>query len=115
MEMNLSLLFNTKSSANKFQEISKFPSVSRDYAFIVSDEIKYADIKKELKKSSALIKDINVFDIYKGENIKEGYLSLAINITIEPKDHTLKEDEINLIDKKIREAITLKLKGEIRQ
>ncbi|MBP5694139.1 MAG: phenylalanine--tRNA ligase subunit beta [Bacilli bacterium] len=115
MEVNLSLLFNTKSASNKFQEISKFPSVSRDYAFIVKDEIKYLDIKNQIKKASALIKEINVFDIYKGENIKSGYLSLAINVTIEPKDHTLKEEEINAIDKKIREVITLKLNGEIRQ
>lgn len=114
-EMNLSLLFKTRTGQNKFSDISKFPSVSRDYAFVIEETIPYQDIKREIKKASNLIKDINIFDIYKGEHIEKGHISIAINIVLESLDHTLKDEEINAVDKKIRDIITIKFRGEIRK
>ena len=114
LEMNLSLLFNTRSANNKFFEISKFPKVKRDYAFIVSEDYSYLSIKNEIKKASSLIKDIALFDIYKGENIKENHVSLALSITLEKMDSTLKEDEINALDNKIKEILITKFKAEFR-
>ena len=114
-EMNLSLLFKTRTAQNKFSDISKFPSVSRDYAFIIDEKVSYQDIKHEIKKASGLIKEINIFDIYKGEHIEKGHLSMAINVILESLDHTLKDEEINVVDKKIRDIITMKFRGEMRQ
>lgn len=115
MECDLSLLFVTKTKNNKFEPISVYPSSSRDYAFIVSKDIKFSDLKREIKKQSNIIKNVNVFDIYEGEHIKEGHVSLAIRITFEAKDHTLKDNEIVPIDLKIREILVSKFKTEIRQ
>lgn len=113
--MNLTLLFKTRTGQNKFSDISKFPSVSRDYAFVIDEKVSYQDIKHEIKKVSALIKEINIFDIYKGEHIEKGHLSIAINVILESLDHTLKDEEINVVDKKIRDIISIKFRGEIRQ
>lgn len=115
LEMNLGVLFASRSSNNKFTQISRFPTVTRDYAFIVKESLKYQDIKKELKKASSLIKDIALFDIYKGEHVKEGYVSLAVKVYFSSLDHTLKDEEIQAVDKKIREIISIKFVGEIRQ
>ena len=114
LEMNLSLLFNTRSANNKFNEISKYPSVRRDFAFIISKDLDYILIRNELKKASSLIKSISLFDIYEGEHIKEGYVSLALSLTYEAFDHTLKEDEINTLDNKIKEILLSKFKVEFR-
>ena len=115
LEMNLSLLFATRTAQNKFSEISKYPSVTRDYAFIVKEDVKYLDIRRELKKASSLIKDINVFDIYKGEHVETGSVSIALTVTLEAKDQTLTDNEISLVDNKIRDIISVKFKGAIRK
>ena len=114
LEMNLSLLFATRSANNKFSEISKYPSVRRDFAFVISKDIDYILVKNELKKASSLIKNISLFDIYEGEHIKEGYVSLALSLTYEALDHTLKEEEITSLDNKIKEILLSKFKAELR-
>ncbi len=114
LELDLSLLFKTKSSNNHFAEFNKYPTVSRDYAFVLDDQIKYSDIKNELKKGSSLISEIHIFDIYKGEHLEKNKVSIAISVLIDGKDHTLKEDEINAVDAKIRDTIKDKFNGSIR-
>ena len=115
MEINLSVLFNTKTAQVKFNEFSRFPSVRRDYAFVIKDDIKFQDLVKEIKKASSLIKDIKIFDIYKGINILPNHKSIAIAIFLSKLDATLKDEEINTVDKKIRDIISLKFNGEIRK
>ncbi len=114
LEMNLSLLFATRSANNKFMDISKFPKVKRDYAFIVSEEYPYLSIKQDIKKCSSLIKEISLFDIYKGEHVKENHVSLALSVTLEKMDSTLKEEEIVALDNKIKETLISKYKVEFR-
>lgn len=115
MELNLNVLYNTRTGNNKFVPISKYPVVTRDYAFIINEEISFYDIKKEIKKVSSLVKDINIFDIYKGEKISEGYRSIALKVKLNSDDHTLKESEITEVDNKIRDVIKMKLNAELRQ
>lgn len=114
-EINLSVLFATKSGNNKFVPISKFPTVTRDYAFVIKDDVKFSDIKKEVKKASNLIKDLTIFDIYKGEHVEKGYMSVAITVYLNSNDHTLNDEDISLTDKKIRDIISSKFMGVIRQ
>lgn len=115
MEINLSVLFNTKTAQVKFNEFSRFPSVRRDYAFVIKEDIKFQDLVKEIKKASSLIKDIKIFDIYKGINILPNHKSIAIAVFLSKLDATLKDEEINTVDKKIRDIISLKFNGEIRK
>ena len=58
---------------------------------------------------------MTVFDIYKGEHVEKGYMSIAITIYLNSNDHTLKEEDITLTDKKIRDIISSKFMGVIRQ
>ncbi len=113
-EINLSLLFSIKTGKNKFNEYSKFPSITRDLAFTISNEYKYIDVKKEIKKISSLIKKVEVFDIYNGEHVKLNHTSLALRLTLESMDETLKEDTINLVINKVKETLINKFKVEFR-
>ena len=115
LEMNLSVLFNVRSPKNKFSEYSRFPSVSRDYAFVIKNDINFEQIKNELKKASSLIKSINLFDIYKGDNIDEGYVSIALRTVLESLEHTLNDEHITEVDKKIREVLMKKFNVELRK
>lgn len=114
LELNLTKLFNTKTNNNKASEYSKFPSVTRDYAFIVKDDLTYDSIIKEIRKSSSLIKNIQLFDLYKGNNIEKGYVSIALTVTLEKLDNTFSNEEINNIDLKIKDIINNKIHGALR-
>ena len=114
LELNLTKLFNTKTSNNKSVEYSKYPLVSRDYALLVDEDVAYQNIVKELKKASNYIKNIELFDLYKGSNIKEGKVSIALSITLEKLDNTFTNEEINQIDAKVKDVIVNKIKGELR-
>lgn len=114
LEMNLSLLFATKSKNNKFEPISSFPQSSRDYAFLLDDSISYLDVKREIKKCSSLIKDVHLFDVYKGSNIIKNHKSIALTVTFESFDHTLKENEIEEANAKIVETLSKKFNVNLR-
>ena len=114
LELNLTKLFNTKTSNNKSVEYSKYPLVSRDYALLVDEDVAYQNIVKELKKASNYIKNIELFDLFKGNNIKEGKVSIALSITLEKLDNTFTNEEINQIDAKVKDVIVNKIKGELR-
>ena len=111
-ELNLTKIINTRSANNKFKDFSKFPSVSRDYAFYVSDNDEYSKIIKEIKKCSSLIKDIKLFDIYKDKETSE--TSIALSVTLEKFDKSFTNEEITLLDEKIKDIIVNKLKLKVR-
>lgn len=114
LELNLTLLFNLKTSNNKASEYSKYPSVTRDYAFIVDKSLLYSDIVKEIKKASSAIKNVQLFDLYSGENIGKDKLSLALTLTLEKVESTFTNEDISLIDEKIKDVIKNKIHGELR-
>ncbi len=114
LEMNLSVLFATKSKNIKFETISAYPQSSRDYAFIIDDSINYIDIKNEVKKCSSLIKDVSIFDIYKGKNLAQNEKSIALTVVFESNDHTLKDNEIDEVHNKIVETLNKKFNVSLR-
>lgn len=114
LEMNLSVLFATKSKNIKFEPISAYPQSSRDYAFIIDDSINYIDIKNEVKKCSSLIKDVSIFDIYKGKNLAQNEKSIALTVVFESNDHTLKDNEIDEVHNKIVETLNKKFNVSLR-
>ena len=114
LEMNLSVLFSTKSKNIKFEPISAYPQSSRDYAFIIDDSINYIDIKNEVKKCSSLIKEVSVFDIYKGKNLAQNEKSIALTVVFESNDHTLKDNEIDEVHNKIVETLNKKFNVSLR-
>ena len=74
-----------------------------------------ASLIKAIKKAGGkLVKNVDVFDIYKGEHIEKGYKSVAINIIYSSNDHTLTDDEVNETHKKIVEELNKKFEANIR-
>ena len=114
LEMNLSVLFTTKSKNIKFEPISAYPQSSRDYAFIIDNSINYIDIKNEVKKCSSLIKEVSIFDIYKGKNLTQNEKSIALTVVFESNDHTLKDNEIDEVHNKIVETLNKKFNVSLR-
>ena len=81
---------------------SDYQKVVRDFAFVVDEKYSSGEIISLVKKiDKEIIKDVKIFDVYQGENISAGKKSIAFNVTLEPKDKTLSEKDIDQISKKI--------------
>jgi len=100
----------------KYCVLPKYPSVQRDLALIVKEEILSADIVKTIKLiDEKLIKIVTLFDIFKGKQIGDGYKSLAYSVVFQAEDRTLTDQEVENIFKKIREQLIAKFSAKIRE
>ncbi len=86
----------------KFKGVAKYPSVSRDISMVVPKEILAGEIEAMIRqRGGKLLENYNLFDIYEGSQIKEGFKSVAYSITFRASDHTLTDDEVGAAMKKI--------------
>ncbi len=110
-ELNLTPLYTLKTGNNRFKEFTRFPAVTRDYAFYLDETSpSYADIVKNIKGASKLIKNVQLFDLYSDNESK----SMALTITLENSDKTFTNEEIVEVDNKVREIITNRLKLRLK-
>jgi len=115
-EINFENLFHNIPSDIKYCILPKYPSVQRDLALIVKEEILSADIIKTIKLiDKKLIKKVNLFDVFKGKQIGDGYKSLAYSVVFQAEDRTLTDQEVENIYKKIREQLIIKFSAKIRE
>ena len=115
LEMDLEALLEAKVSETKMSPISRFPSVSRDLAFVLDADIPSGDIVRAVKKvGGLLVTNCEVFDIYQGDNIAENKKSMAITITYRKDDGTLTDKEISDAEDKIKFELSRNFKAEIR-
>ncbi|HCN00162.1 MAG TPA: phenylalanine--tRNA ligase subunit beta, partial [Pantoea ananatis] len=77
------------------QEVSRFPANRRDIAVVVAENVPAADIIAECKKVGVnQVVGVNLFDVYRGKGVSEGYKSLAISLILQDTSRTLEEEEI---------------------
>jgi phenylalanyl-tRNA synthetase beta chain len=96
-------------------ELSPFQPVSRDFAFIVDRSVKAGDIVRAAQGvDKKLITDVTVFDVYEGKGIGDGKKSIAIAVTIQPREKTLTDQEIEAVAARIVAEVTKKTGGMLR-
>ena len=96
-------------------ELSAFQPVSRDFAFIVDRGVKAGDIVRAAQGvDRKLVTGVTVFDVYEGKGIDDGKKSVAIAVTIQPREKTLTDQEIDAVATKIVAEVTKKTGGTLR-
>jgi len=101
--------------AKPLLELSPFQPVSRDFAFIVDRSVKAGDIVRTAQAADKkLITSVTVFDVYEGKGIDEGKKSVAIAVTLQPREKTLTDQEIDAVASKIVAEVTKKTGGVLR-
>lgn len=86
----------------KYEGITRFPAVTRDLSMVVPKEILVGQIEAMIsQRGGKILESYQLFDVYEGTQIKEGYKSVAYSITFRAKDRTLEEADINGAMKKI--------------
>uniref|UniRef100_E6VF10 Phenylalanine--tRNA ligase beta subunit n=1 Tax=Rhodopseudomonas palustris (strain DX-1) TaxID=652103 RepID=E6VF10_RHOPX len=96
-------------------ELSAFHPVSRDFAFIVDRKVGVADIVRAAQGvDKKLITSVSVFDVYEGKGIDPDKKSVAIAVTLQPRDKTMTDQEIEAVAAKIVAEVTKKTGGSLR-
>lgn len=99
----------------KYKQASKLPSIKKDLAFIVPVSLSNDKIEKVIKQSGGrLLSDIQVFDVYTGENVLESEKSIAYSLTFSAMDRTLNQEEVMTIFNRIIENVESKLGAKLR-
>ena len=114
-EINLDKLFSFRTKSMQYKEISKFPGIKKDVAFVVNKKTTASEVMDVIKKSGGrLLTNIKVFDVYVGENVSEDEKSLAFSLTFEDQSKTLSDEEIMPVFNKIITDALNKLNAKVR-
>jgi phenylalanyl-tRNA synthetase beta chain len=96
-------------------ELSPFQPVERDFAFVVDSTVKAGDIVRAAQNvDKKLIADVIVFDVYEGKGIDPGKKSIAIAVTLQPRDKTMTDEEIEALAAKIVAEVSKRTGGVLR-
>lgn len=114
-EINLSAIASALPNDLVFTDITKYPSVSRDIALLLHEDISHQAIVDTIEEASAKhLRAIKLFDVYAGNNIDAGKKSMAYNLTFQNPNDNLTDEEVAKDMAKITKSLTEKLAAEIR-
>ncbi len=107
---------NHAENRHTYREISRFPEVRRDLSLVLDKKISFSQIEKIAKENSNhLLKNINVFDVYEGDNIEKGKKAYALSFTLQDQDKTLDDKTIDGIMDKLMHVFEEKAGAVIRK
>lgn len=102
-------------TAKKLLEISPFQPVTRDFAFLLAEDVSAENLTRTMSGADkTLISDIDIFDIYQGKGVEDGQKSVAVRVHIQPQQATLTDKELEDLSGKIVGAVEKKLGGKLR-
>ena len=114
-EINLAKLFSFRTKKMGYKEISKFPGIKKDVAFILDKKINASEVIDVIKKAGGkLLTDIKIFDVYTGENVGENEKSIAFSLNFEDMSRTLTEDEVMTVFNNIIDTVSKKINAKVR-
>ena len=91
----------------KYEEVTKYPEITRDIAMLVDLEDEYQNIYNAIESvNSKLITNVELFDLYVGLELVAGKKSLALTITYSDKEKTLTDEEVTAVHEKVLAALT---------
>ncbi|MEI0495826.1 phenylalanine--tRNA ligase subunit beta [Brachyspira intermedia] len=98
----------------KLKDIGKYPAVFRDLALVCSNNIEFSKVIKSISKFNNIIQNVSVVDRYVGEQVEEGKQSIAISITYYDPNKTLREEDINSVEKSLLEMLKTRFDINLR-
>ena len=103
-DYNWGAIVKMVSTKIRYAEISKFPEVRRDLALLVDTDTTFEQVYSIAKQSEKqLLKEINLFDVYEGDNLPQGKKSYAISFTLQDANKTLTDSQIDKVMEKMKQ------------
>jgi len=116
-EMDMDILAACYSGLIVYREPPKFPSVTRDVAFLVSQRLEAEEMLRLARsKNKELLEKVSIFDVYSGKSVPQGMKSLGLRFAYRASERTLTDDEVNEIHgaivKRMADVTGAKIRGE---
>lgn len=106
----------TEAHLPAFSELSKFPSIRRDIALIVGEDVSVQSVQDCIQSAaSSILKELKLFDIYTGKGIDSGKKSLAIALNLQDDHKTLTDEDVEAAVTKILDTLSEKLNAKLRE
>jgi len=113
IEVDLEKLLTEITGIKEYKPIPRFPSVTRDIALVIDEQVSYRTVENIIQ-SFPLVKRIILFDLYRGEQIREGKKSFAIRIIYQSPKHTLTDEEVDQTQEQMLARLSQELGAALR-
>ncbi|GGM26927.1 phenylalanine--tRNA ligase beta subunit [Paraliobacillus quinghaiensis] len=114
-DIDLDYLIEAHIDEPSFTKIPRFPTVSRDIALVVDENVAAGEIQTTIEEAAgSLLKQVNVFDLYQGEHLEAGKKSLAFNLLYLDPERTLTDEEVENSYQAILSAVKEAHQAELR-
>ena len=114
-ELNLDILLKRRNTTKSLKQLPTVPGSRRDIALLVDEKVTHEEILKTAKKAKAdNLESIELFDIFRGQNIPEGQKSVAYAFKYRHPERTLKDKEVDQAHTKVIEQLKSKLNATVR-
>jgi phenylalanyl-tRNA synthetase beta chain len=113
IEIDLEKLLARIVGARGYQSIPRFPSVIRDIALVIDEQVSYRAVEQAIQ-SFPLVAKVTLFDLYRGEQIPEGKKSFAIRIVYQSPSHTLTDEEVDRTQEEMLAILRMELGATLR-
>lgn len=115
LQLNLEETIQASGGFKKCSPLPKYPAVERDLAVVVSHDVLASDINRVIKnQGGSLLENVSLFDVYQGQQIREGFKSLAFSLRFQAIDRTLTDEEVNGLFQKIQHTLQENFQAELR-
>lgn len=99
----------------QYRQLPKYPSISRDIAMLVDEELQVGEMEKAIRAAGTeILSDVKLFDVYRGQQVEEGKKSVAFSLTYRHDDRTLTDEEADGVHAGIIEVLKEKFNAVIR-
>ncbi len=116
LELNFGLLSRQANLARYYRPLPRYPAADRDIALLLDEDVKAADVERIIRSEGGeLLKDVILFDVYRGKQIPDSKKSAAFSLTYRSDDRTLTDEEVAPIHNRILEQLKKQLGAELRK
>jgi phenylalanyl-tRNA synthetase beta chain len=114
-DINWNLVLKLVSTKLKFQDIPKFPEVRRDFSLLIDEAVSFEAIYQVARQTEkTLLKNIQLFDVYQGDNLPEGKKSYAVSFILQDNQKTLTDEQIDAVMGNLQQKLTTELGVSLR-
>lgn len=114
-EVDFELLMSVTPDVLKYREVPRYPALYRHLAVVVSDGVDYRDVEQTVIDSGrGLIEEVDLLDLYKGEQIPPDRKSLTLSMVFRSPERTLTDEEVNTVLAEVKEALSRNVGASFR-
>ncbi len=115
-ELNVESMLSLADLVPHYKQLPRYPAVWRDIAFIVPVKTSAESLMQEIETMGGpLLENINLFDVYKGNQVPAGHVSLAFALTFRHPERTLKDEEVDILMQTLELTMAKKYGAELRK